>query len=103
MAKVDLTSFFTGKTGLHSKHYGPTGGEYDARDRELTPGAWKRVAALAAKDHKVPVADVVLLWAHEFPKPYADGSIGEVNVRYGPRYEAIYGLYADGHISCWMD
>lgn len=100
MAKAN---FFVGEPEPHKTHYGLIGTEYQARDRTLTPAIWKRIAARAAREHKVPVAGVVLLWAHEFPTPYKDGSIGEVNVRYDGRYEAIYGLYADGHIGLWAD
>lgn len=103
MAKADF--FAEVRIGPSAGHVGLFGSnpEYIARDRMLTPAARKRVAAMAARDHRVAVAEVMVVWVHEFPQAYKDGSIGEVNVRYNAHNEAIYGLYADGHISCWAD
>lgn len=98
-------AFFTGaKPGPWETHYGLTGGEYQARNRDLAPDAWAHIVAKAAEDYGVATHDVTLLWSHEFVEPLADGSIGEVELRYNAAgHQAIIGLYEDGHLETWAD
>lgn len=99
------TIYFTGaKPGPWETHYGLMGGEYQARDRDLAPDAWARIVAKVAEDYSVAPREVSLIWSHELQDQTADGAIGEVEVRYSAAgYQAIIGLYEDGHIETWAD
>ena len=98
-------AFFTGaKPGPWEAHFGLSGGEYTARDRDLAPDAWARLVAKAAEDYGVASHDIFLIWSHEFDNPTTDGAIGEVELRYNSAgHQAIIGLYEDGHLETWAD
>jgi hypothetical protein len=67
---------------------------------------WPKIQAEIASTYAVLPEEVTLRAITIFTIGYEDGfNIGEVSVTYGPAnyYQAIFGLYADGHIACFMD